>query len=520
MTASAYPHRAALWAYALLIASMFLLLRGYQFNTADQTEHLPQVYAQLDPTLLKGDYFVEAAMEDFTVRHFYEKLALLLARTIGLEWGAFLLTVLCITAPAWSFAQMAWHFFRNRWAVLLAPVLVLTVFYDFTVGGNHITYNILISSTLAKAMAVMSLVQVLRGRWLISGLLLGAASLFQVLVGLQLILVLTVVIPFVARKERVRSVLSAWLGYLPVALFVLVPVFVQQFIETYEYDRELYYDILYRFRNYHHYLPSLFPWEHYMKFLALLGLGLMCQLFLHPDDRRLYPALVVAVLFGMVVYTIALEGLGINAIGKLQWFKTSIWAAGLSAVMLAGLLGTLLQSLFPSEMIRPRMLLVGSMLLSISILVIITNSAWLPSRFDGRYMVGNRNLTDLERMHAWIEKNTDKDALFLVPPDNTSFACQAKRPMVVHFHAIVHTPRFMLPWYEDITEFYGVNINDIANKNARTLAMERYCGHAFPQELDYQLYNISNCPDNDRVPEIKHREGDFVLIHFSQRASR
>lgn len=516
MTASAYPHRAALWAYALLIASVFLLLRGYQFNTADQAEHLPQVYAQLDATLFKGDYFVAAAMEGFTVRHFYEKLALVLANTIGLEWGAFVLTLLCIAAMVWSMSQVAWHFFGNRWAALSAPVLVLIVFYGFTVGGNHIMYNLLISSTLAKAMAAVSLVQVLGGRWLISGLLLGMASLFQVLVGLQLMLVLTVVIPFVAREERVRSVLSAWLGYLPVALFVLVPVFAQQFIDPFEYDRELYYDILYRFRNYHHYLPSLFPVGHYAKFIALLGIGLMVHRFLGPDDRRLYPALVVSVLFGMVVYTVALEGLGINAIGKLQWFKTSIWAAGLSAVMIAGVLGMLLQSLLPAEKIGTRVLLGGSMLLSISILVIITNSAWLPSRFDGRYMVGNRSLTDLERMHAWIEKNTDKDALFLVPPDNTSFACQAKRPMAVHFHAIVHTPRFMLPWYEDINEFYGVNINDIANKNARTLATERYCGLPSSQKLNFRLFNLSQCDGTEPPGEVVHRSGAHLLVRMPE----
>jgi len=514
MTTGAYPHRAALWAYALLIASVFLLVRGYQFNTADQAEHLPQVYAQLDPTLFGGDYFVEAALEGFTVRHYYEKLALGLARTIGLEWGAFLLTVLCISAMAWSFAQMAWHFFKNRWAAWLAPVLVLLVFYGYTVGGNHITYNILISSTLAKALASLSLVLTLRGKWLFAGVLLGAASLFQVLVGLQLMLVLTVVIPFMAREERVRSLISAWVGYLPVALFILIPVFTQQFLDSYEFDHELYHNILFRFRNYHHYLPSLFPSGHYVRFFGLLGLGLVAYRFAGTDDRRLYPILMMAVLSGMVVYTILLEGLDLHAIGKLQWFKTSIWAAGLGAVMVAGVLGMVLQSILPAEKIGTRVLSVCSLTLALVALVVITNSAWLPSRFDGRYVVGNRNLTDLERMHGWIAKNTDKDALFLVPPDNTSFACQAKRPMVVHFHAIVHTPQFMLPWYDDIIEFYGVSINDIESTNARTMATDRYCDLPSSPQLDFRLFDLTHCGETEPLGEVVHSVGDLLLVRM------
>jgi hypothetical protein len=30
--------------YAFLVAALFLFVRGYQFNTDDQAEHLPQIY--------------------------------------------------------------------------------------------------------------------------------------------------------------------------------------------------------------------------------------------------------------------------------------------------------------------------------------------------------------------------------------------------------------------------------------------------------------------------------------------
>ncbi len=505
------------WLYALAVACVFLFIRGYAFNTGDQAEHLPQVYQLLDPELYQGDYFVPQANGQFTVRHYYVQLVLILARTIGLEWGAFLLTLCCVTVMAWAFQQMAWQVFRERWAALVAPVLVLTVFYGFTVGGNHVIYGTLISSTLAKALASLALLAFIRRSWLWAGLLLGVASLFQVLVGLQLMLVLTVVLPFVAMERRLQRELTFWTAYLVPALFVLVPTFGQQFGAQADCDAELYYDVLYRFRNYHHYLPSLFPWTHYVKFGLLLMLGGVSYLFLRPSDRRLYPVLTVAVLLGMMVYAVALEVFGFHALGKLQWFKTSIWVAGFSAMMVAGALGKLMQSLLPLDRTRTQGIAVFSAMVALALLMLITNSAWLPERFDGRYMVGNRRLSDLEQMHEWIRQHTSKEAVFLVSPDNKGFSCQAQRPMPIHFHAIIHSPEFMLPWYGKVSEVYGVRLEDIGAQNARDLATARYQTHRFTGTsfpIDYRLDNVTTCAFTDELGTVVHREGDWVLTEF------
>jgi len=506
------------WLYALALACVFLFVKGYAFNTADQAEHLPQVYQTLDPELYAGDYFVPHAKAEFTVRHYYEQLALALARTIGLEWGAFLLTLLCITVMAWAFHQMAWEMFRNRWAAWAAPVLVLLVFYNFTVSGNHIIYGMLISSTLAKSLASVALLQSVRRKWAAAGLLLGIASLFQVLVGLQLMLILSVLLPFVLRDQRVKSMAALWVVYLICALFILVPTFQQQFAAHGDFDEQLYYEVLYRFRNYHHYLPSLFPITHYIKFFGLLGLGWLSYRFARPDDRGMYPALVAAVLFGMVVYTVGLEIFDLHFLGKLQWFKTSIWAAAFSAMMVAGVVGMILQSIFPVERISLTMSSIMSGAVALVLLVMMTNSIWLPESIAHRYMVGNRPISDLEKMHLWIAENTPKDAMILVSPDNTSFACQAKRPMPVHFHAIIHTPQFMLPWYEDIEEVYGVGLDDIGTENARQLATERYAqrnytGNSHP--IRFRMDNVETCRFLGDLGPVKHREGQWILSEFS-----
>lgn len=504
------------WSYALMVACLFLLIRGYSFNTGDQSEHLPQVYQTLDPELYPNDYFVPEAQAQFNVRHFYVKLATVLAKTIGLEWGAFLLTLFCITLMAWSFSRIAGLIFQDRWAEWLSPLFVLVVFYGFTVGGNHVMYNSLISSTLGKAIASVALVQVLQRRWAMVGVLLGLASLFQVLVGLQLLLVMTIVAVVVAPEARLRAVLSLWSGYLPIALFVLVPTMQQQFGNGGSYDETLYYEVLYRFRNYHHYLPSLFPWTHYVKFFGLLALGTSAYMFTRPSDRGLYPALTTCALLCMVVYTVGLEVADLQFLGKIQWFKSTVWVAGLSAVMLAGAVGMALNTLLPATSIKKGVPMVaGSM--AIIMLITLMNSAWLPAPFDTRYMIGNRHMTDLERMHIWIRENTPKDALVLVSPDNNGFSCQARRPMPVHFHAIIHSPEFMLPWYAKVRDVYDVSLADIGVTNARQLATERfaekqYRGDVFP--INYRLDNIETCKFLQDLGAVLHTEGKWVLSEF------
>lgn len=506
------------WLYALAVACIFLFAKGYAFNTADQAEHLPQVYQTLDPELYPGDYFVPQAQAQFTVRYYYELLALILARTIGLEWGAFLLTLLCIAVMAWAFQQMAWDIFGNRWAALLAPALVLLVFYNFTVGGNQVVYATLISSTLAKALASVALLQFLRRNHGTAGLLLGIASLFQVLVGLQLMLILSLVLLFMLRDCKMKSMGLFWVAYLICALFILTPIFQQQFAAQGEFNQSLYYEVLYRFRNYHHYLPSLFPITHYFKFFGLLGLGVLSYHFTRPNDRGMYLVFAAAVLFGMVVYTAGLEIFDLQFLGKLQWFKTSIWLAAFSAMMVAGALGMMLQAIFPAEDISSKKLGVLSGMVATVLLVLMTNSTWLPESISDRYMVGNRPISDLEKMHLWIAENIPKDAMILVSPSNTSFSCQAKRPMPVHFHAIIHTPKFMLPWYEDIEHVYGVCLDDIGIENARQLATQRYTqrnytGNRHP--IQFRLDNAETCAFLYDLGPIAHREGQWILSIFS-----
>lgn len=500
--------------YACFVAALFLFVRGYQFNTNDQAEHLPQIYQLLDSELYPNDYFVNASNSIFTVRHYYEQLVLFVAKTIGLEWGLFILTFLCIALMAYSFSAIAQAFFNDKWAMLLAPILAMFVFYNFTVGGNHIMYSSFISSTGGKAVAAFGLLHYFRNRFLQAGVLLGLATLIQPLVGLQLFLLVTVVEVLV--KRNWKALFRAWGGYLPVAAFILVPVFVRQFGGEANYDKDLYYYILYVFRNHHHYLPSLFPQSHYLKFFLLTAVGVVGYALFQPKNHERVRGIIRWGITGMFIYIIGLQIIGIDALGKLQWFKVTVWISAFSSIMIAGILGQLISGINSGARLR-KWLLPVSGLAAVLLLASITNSKYLPDSFTGKWMVGNRVYSDLEKMHFWIEANTEKDVSVLISPDNNAFPCQAKRSIPIHYQAIIHEPFFMLPWYEDYKEIYGVSIENLEGVDARNHAADLFKtrnSRGSKKHIDYRLDNLETCQFKEELGTVVHQEGSWVLTNY------
>ena len=500
--------------YAVFVATVFLFVRGYQFNTDDQAEHLPQVYQMLDADLYPTDYFVNASNGIFTVRYYYEKLVLVVAQTVGLEWGLFVLTLCCVALMAYSFVRVAEFFFQDRWAVLLAPILAMVIFYGFTVGGNHVMYGSFISSTIAKGISAFAVLQFVRSRYFVAGVMLGTATLFQPLVGLQLFLILGGIELFF--RTNFKSTLKFGLPYLAVAAMILIPTFSRQFGETFGYDQELYYEILYRFRNHHHYIPSLFPMNHYIKFFGLLALGGLSYFLTRPQDRKFFIGFVSLSLLGMLVYWLGLEHLGLLQIGKVQWFKTTVWVSALCSIMIAGLLGQFLSSLFSLSTVKKALFPV-SILASVALLVAMTNSDHLNNLNPERYMVGSRVYSNLEKMHFWIAENTPKRVSVLVSPANNAFSCQAKRSMPIHFQAIIHEPFFMMSWYDDFTKIYGVSIENLEGIDARAHAARLYYTRNYQgshKHIDYRLDNRRTCEFVDELGPLLHQEGDWLLTEF------
>jgi hypothetical protein len=502
----------------LAVAIGFLVLKGYTYGLSDQAEHLPQVLRMAHPELYAGDPFVDAATAHFTVRHWYVWLMFGMNHLMPLPWAAFVLTVLSITLLCWSVLRMAELVNGDRISPLLAPILALTVFYGCTVGLNHITYTSFISSTPAKALGALGLLLWLRQRWAWAGAVLGLAALFQVLVGLQLVAVLVAVSVLTGQWRSAMRMAGAFaLGSAP----MLGPVLWRQFgPEGMATDMDAYFRILFDFRNPHHYLPWHFPMAHYFLF-GLMAIGTLLSLRARPTAWSQRMALMIMVICGgMLFYSILMatpQGIGI---GRLQWFKSTIWVTVLGSLAISGLWADVLRRAEGVvRFARP-----VSMAVAITGLVFMLVAPHTGiAKLNHRYMVDGTDRTDLGAMHRWIAANTPSDAMFLIPPDDSGFALQAQRPHFVGWQAIIHEPYFMLPWYDRFVSAYGVTVNEIGEGDILALAKDGYCarygqGKALP--VSYRLDNLGYCAFADLLGPIVHREGDWVLSAYVPHLAR
>lgn len=496
------------------MAALFLFKQGYQFNTDDQAEHLPQVYQMLDSQLYPRDYYVNDAISNFTVRFYYEQFALLVAKTIGLEWGLFACTFLSVVLMAFSFSKIAERLFGNRWSVLLAPFLALIVFYGFTIGGVSVMYASFISSTMAKGLSAFALWKLLEKKVSVSGIVLGIATLFQPLVGLQLFLVLTAYL--VLFSGGLRKVMWLILSYAPIASLILVPVFYIQFNQKLTVDADWFYSVFYGFRNHLHYYPSIFPVKSFIKFGLLVLFGATAYFYIKPRDVNFYPAFIVLNVFGLLAYSVGLEVLDIYVLGKTQWFKMTVWMQAFSAIMVAGLLGEFLTAISVSSFIKKRTFSI-SIVAALVLLIAITNSKYLPKKYQNKYMIGNRVVGDLEQMHSWISENTAKDVVILTSPHDNGFSCVAKRSMPSHWQAIMHQSFFIVEWYEDFADIYGVSLENLEGTDPRAQAVQLYSTRNYrgtKKHIDYRLDNLETCQFSNELGPIVHQEGNWVLTEF------
>ncbi len=433
--------------YSALAAVSFLLWKGYIFNSADTVEPLLLVYKKLDPTLYTNDFYVESAQDIFTVRYYFVELLAGLGKVFPLEQVAFIGTLLCLFFGFWGILKVARELSDNLLSGYFVPFFVSFFFLSWTVGGNVLQYHLMIASNVAKPLCIWGLYFILRKRYTVSSVLIGLSGLFQILVGLQMALIIISIFIFARKWKTVFRWTVVWLM---VALPMLGPIFYRQFFmpEPSWADTERFYHILYFFRNPQHYLPSLFPLKDYLKLFLVTAVGGACLYkVLSENHRKQVFVFSFLILLGMVVYTVMLEILNIGAVGKLQWFKTTIWLSALGAIGI----GLAAEKIF-LKVLDVKLLYVSATLLPVLFLMKDSWQYAQPIAFDHR----TAEQKELSEVHKWIKNNTEKDAVFATYVKDESFSCESKRAQTISLNPMIHEPWFIIEWYERFHKQYGV----------------------------------------------------------------
>ncbi len=514
-----------LFLYSFFLALLFFFYKGYTFNSWDQAECLPQVYQLLDPSLYTNDFFMQEYHKAFTVRFYFVYFIYALSYLSSVAAVCFVLTVLSLFLSIYYFIKITQHFTDNKLAALLSPLFAFFLFFNFTVGGNQIQSNSMIPGTLSAVFALAGIHLFLEKKINRSFFVLGIGTLFQPLVTLQVFMVLLCLVIIDLKNYGFRKSVTALVSYLIPASFMLAPIIYRQFLQHEEYDKNLYYEVLYRFRNHLHYFPSLFPVKDYLKFFALVIAGIAAVRFSDIRNSKFIYLFSGLIIFGMLLYWLLLEPAGVSSIGKLQWFKATVWVNAFACIALAVFIGEYFTTeaqrhrvalSFVAPWLRGYFILLGSA--SIVLLFVLLNSKMLPlEKLQSRYQIGNYKKTDLTLLHEWIEKNLPKDAVLLCSTENTSLICEAKRSQAVQYQSIIHEPFYMLPWYEKFKTVYGVSLENAEQKDIRKQAAELYLTRNYKSssyKIDYRIDNITTCKYAAELGKVVHQSGDWVVTEY------
>ena len=504
------------FALSFFFAAAFMLLYGYQFNNGDQEEHLPYVYKLLQPELYAQDYIVPLQTETFTVRFFYAHVVSATSSMLGVPMAVFLLHFFCLGTVAWCIGSIAASRGFHPLSALFS-VLVLLLIHRCTVGGNALLDIQLTCSNMAVALGSIGLLYADRDRTFRAYALIGMASLFQVLIGLHLFILVFFWRLYEERKQLrfFSHVAQPVLLYACFAGPMLFPLFIQQFYAVETVDSSLYHQLLFRYRNSHHYLPHCFSLKSWILMFFTWSLGL----FFVMKNKRLSGArervFLLVTTAGMIVYILGFGQMGLSSVGMTQWFKATIWCNWVLCIPM----GCSVAAWFPIKpaLFRkaPQTLLVASMLI---LSIIFFSSTIGIEKWSGRYKTGLHQPADLEKIHLWIASNTPKNALFVTFPADDSFLCESKRSLLTGYKAIIHRQDFMLSWYEKIKGVYGIALTKPDCKSVVELAEPEFT-HRIPAifsnyaALDYALIKGNYLTDSSLLYFAPcHSVGEFTLL--------
>lgn len=510
--------------WSLLIALLFIFINGYYFNNGDQEEHLPYVYKLLNPALYPHDYLVPLQTTTFTVRFYFAWMLYGLGQLFPIPLSVFILHIFCISFTAYFIGKITVRATQVKESFLLAPVLALLLLNRFTVGGNNLMDVELTCSSFALVSGLAAFYSVMEGKNKQAGILVGIASLFQILMGIHLMILISVFIFIYSSRYKVSNLLRFLFFYCVISAFVIIPVFRHQFMLDSTYNQVLFYKILYVFRNPNHYLPDDFPVIDYLKTIiwwAIILFSLSVPII--KSFTNSFKGVLITVVTGCIIYILILNFNNFTWVGKLQWFKTTVWVTLLGVVPVCNMIfnfGGV--RLFFKKYYNFLMKLVFPV--CFILLIAITNCSYLPvDRLQHRYQIGNYKLSDLDKMHRWIADSIPVDAVILPLPDDDGFMCSAKRSIPIGFKAIIHEPYFLVPWYDQIIKIYGVGLDDkVGGQEVILKAIEKYGSR--PDSviiskipIDFRMWDTSN--SNAEILKNKtviHREGKYILSRFQR----
>ncbi|MEM8486608.1 MAG: DUF6798 domain-containing protein [Bacteroidota bacterium] len=452
---------------------LYLLRFGYGYGTSDQDEFIPFLYSLLNPAYFQNDWFVQTQLSAFSVRTYFVYLLYGLSIAMPVWLAVFVVYVASWASIASAVYQLADGLLKNRLSALISAGLVCIFTPFWTLGGNDLLHFVLVPSMTAWALALWAFVFYLRKDYTRAGLFAGIATLFQALVGLQVMLLVGGMLclqffqPHMAqgRRHHFMRVLTTTAVYAIVAAFALVPLFYQQFSavsetlsdtisETISPTSSLFY-IMAQFRNPHHYLFSAFDKVRLIKFFVVLLVGYLVLLAREKQEGSVragfFNDMLVLVTGVCLVAYVGTEIMQQLTIAKLQLFKMTLLVKALMVMLIADATVRVLPTRWANRLDQ----LCFNQPLRLAALFAVGFAGILimqPDRLQQKVYPWRASGDPEIQLARWAAKNTLPAEVFAVPPSWSAFRSHARRAIVINHKAFPYQDTNIRTWFDRLQD--------------------------------------------------------------------
>lgn len=483
---------------------------GYAYGSGDHDEFLPQTLHLLDGDLFTRDWFVQSQADGVTVRTAFVWLLRVLCLALPLPVAVAFVHVVTLLATIDGAYRLGFALVPNRVGAALGASAATVLVPYWTLGHNALTYNILVPEAVGWALALPAIRLFIEGRRLGAAGLLGLAGWFQPLVGVHTVMILGLVALWEALTERSPRQLGLTVAFGAVFALVAAPVFVPVLLTPPDPAAEAVarystFRVLAETRVPHHYLFFSFGWGSYVRFGLMMAAGLAALVVLQRWcllRRARFVLRFLAVIAGTCVFALVFtEGFPVLFIAKLQLFKLTVLATTVAAFLAAAWVATTLpeavHALAAQGLTMRRWgwtaVVIGSLLTA----ALVAAGTGRPAAKVFPLIYAHSDLAEVER---WVRANTSEDALFLVPPSNTTFRIHARRSVVVNFKPTPYQDGAIHVWLDRLSAVAPAPLPERG-------------GLPFVKVLD-EAYAANAPPDWTRLAE---RFGaDFALVDARQ----
>ncbi|MFK7849152.1 MAG: hypothetical protein AB8G77_27945, partial [Rhodothermales bacterium] len=326
-----------------LLYGLYLFRFGYGYGASDQDEFIPYLLRLINPSLFENDWFVQTQTASFNVRTYFAWLL----RAFTFVMPAWL-AVLLVYLASWTSIVVALYklgdtLTSNRLAAFTSVAIICLLTPFWTLGGNDLVHSMLVPSMAAWAIGLWGFVFYLKRRYVPAAIMAGLATLFQALVGIQIMLTIGCLLCFSYASngypaKDLKVIGQSCLAYLLSAAATLIPLVSQQLapdtislssaISSTLAPAPTQFYIMALFRNPHHYLFNSFDKVRLIQFFILVLAGYLALLKMQQHDssfKRLFFTRVLAIVSAFcVIAFLGTEVRPVLFIAKLQLFKMTI----------------------------------------------------------------------------------------------------------------------------------------------------------------------------------------------------